>query len=1174
MATKQELQQSIEKMVKVANNPKTAESTRSTLLKAIQKAENQLKDLEKAETLEKKEEELTEKQEKKVEEVKKESKKAVAEAKQKIKVATSKLSKKVGRPSAKPSKLMNKAKKLALKYRLAQKGVPTGDFDIERDAGRPALPKGKRIAKKSGKTYYENRENRIDRKQPPKRYPKLKDGGIITITEDVYGKSAFVPFKGETFMVEWTGDKPTKADTMISDKSFKTIDKSSSLFTSIHQQLLKSIQEGKVKMMEKGGLTGDVHALTDELMAQKIEIFLKKVQPYKYYFIDENTNTLIVGFDKEHKQDEADKFMKEATSSMEFFDADSVDMQFHPETGDTKYTIKLKKDVKFASGGKMEYGGILQPMTGGVNADPRFDIYDTGAFMRDGGEVAISNSKIVGKTISIQLPTELKPFKDKVVEEYKDFVVGKKGVWSKKYINSKNAMRFEDGGMNEGGDNEYLIMYRSDNPVYQNEDGFEGNPPDSMFADSPFEILEYLKESMPDDVELVSIEEASEMSMMKKGGYTLMNVSDETRRDAENLEKLVESIKEAIEVHKKRIKEFKDANDDEAMKYHQRRLKRNMEELDNYEKRLEKIKKSSYEYGGILQPMTGGVNADPRFDIYDTGAFMKQGGMMATGGATEHGLMEDDLILVVNGNMLGIKNQKSGERVIVDISKGTRQKSRYDEGGEIRWQDVQRGDSALVKSENKMGVIMKAYGRKFHLKFIDGTEKTYDANDLKFISSDDFAEGGLMKDFNKNFTTAYILQQQLAEKEKESQGVPSDVTTDYNYETTYYNEKYYPSRSHDGEKFASKELYNALRDGSGNLKGSIEKDIESEITAYFDENMVKTISGKDLHKMWKEGKGMNVEKKKKAWFGFKEGGKVKSGKKIKYQGKEGRIISKKGDMYFVEIDNYNPNGDSLNTVLREGEFEKMADGGLVAYADGDYNERLGKFKTLESAKKYAIQNKSNYNTITFEDEYGDNIVVTKDDNIKDIDWLFSGKYNNGGGIPEGYHMMPDGTIMPDSAHMARGGKMAKGGRLTNQEKLREEIYYLIHYMLVDRKFRINDLEKVKEGISKYGNKEQKELAKKITTPSFGKNEQLEEVLFKLKYSLPKETMASGGKVKFADKVASIKKSLLERKKVPKAVQKDYGKTFSPAEAEDSAKRIVGSQTYAERIKYLTRKRKK
>lgn len=69
-------------------------------------------------------------------------------------------------------------------------------------------------------------------------------------------------------------------------------------------------------------------------------------------------------------------------------------------------------------------------------------------------------------------------------------------------------------------------------------------------------------------------------------------------------------------------------------------------------------------------------------------------------------------------------------------------------------------------------------------------------------------------------------------------------------------------------------------------------------------------------------------------------------------------------------------------------------------------------------------------------------------------------------------------------------------------------------------------------------------------------------------------MAEGGEVKFKDKVASIKKSLLKRKKVPKAVQKDYGKTFSPAEAEDSAKRIVGAQTARERLMMRIKSKKK
>ena len=66
------------------------------------------------------------------------------------------------------------------------------------------------------------------------------------------------------------------------------------------------------------------------------------------------------------------------------------------------------------------------------------------------------------------------------------------------------------------------------------------------------------------------------------------------------------------------------------------------------------------------------------------------------------------------------------------------------DGGTVKFQDVDAGDSALVKSENKMGVIMKAYGRKFHLKFVDGTEKTYDANELKFFKDEKMAKGGVI----------------------------------------------------------------------------------------------------------------------------------------------------------------------------------------------------------------------------------------------------------------------------------------------------------------------------------------------------------------------------------------------------------------------------------------------
>jgi len=71
----------------------------------------------------------------------------------------------------------------------------------------------------------------------------------------------------------------------------------------------------------------------------------------------------------------------------------------------------------------------------------------------------------------------------------------------------------------------------------------------------------------------------------------------------------------------------------------------------------------------------------------------------------------------------------------------------------------------------------------------------------------------------------------------------------------------------------------------------------------------------------------------------------------------------------------------------------------------------------------------------------------------------------------------------------------------------------------------------------------------------------------------KNKMAMGGET-FDSKVKSIKSRLLENNKVSPKVQKDYGKTYSPKEAEDSAKRIVGAMTAAERLKAKRKSKKK
>ncbi len=89
--------------------------------------------------------------------------------------------------------------------------------------------------------------------------------------------------------------------------------------------------------------------------------------------------------------------------------------------------------------------------------------------------------------------------------------------------------------------------------------------------------------------------------------------------------------------------------------------------------------------------------------------------------------------------------------------------------------------------------------------------------------------------------------------------------------------------------------------------------------------------------------------------------------------------------------------------------------------------------------------------------------------------------------------------------------------------------------------------------ARYGGK----LVGKQKKLDVNKNGKLDAEDFKM---LRKGKMAMGGKVKFEDKVKAIKASLLKRKKVSPKVQKDYGKTYSPKEAEESAKRIVGAQT--------------
>jgi len=70
-----------------------------------------------------------------------------------------------------------------------------------------------------------------------------------------------------------------------------------------------------------------------------------------------------------------------------------------------------------------------------------------GGYMEGGGNLPIENSGLVGKSITIKLPNSVNEIKDVVVLEYQNDIVGKKGIWSKKYVVNKK----ENGGLFDGG---------------------------------------------------------------------------------------------------------------------------------------------------------------------------------------------------------------------------------------------------------------------------------------------------------------------------------------------------------------------------------------------------------------------------------------------------------------------------------------------------------------------------------------------------------------------------------------------------------------------------------------------------------------------------------------------------------------------------------------------------
>lgn len=105
--------------------------------------------------------------------------------------------------------------------------------------------------------------------------------------------------------------------------------------------------------------------------------------------------------------------------------------------------------------------------------------------------------------------------------------------------------------------------------------------------------------------------------------------------------------------------------------------------------------------------------------------------------AMTYAMMKRDFMTV--GESIFVMND-DGDVLYTSI--GTRKMAM---GGKFPYQNAQVGDNARVILDNKMGTIMVTYGRRFHLKFPDGSEKTYSAEELEFFPTDEMMnDGGMM----------------------------------------------------------------------------------------------------------------------------------------------------------------------------------------------------------------------------------------------------------------------------------------------------------------------------------------------------------------------------------------------------------------------------------------------
>jgi hypothetical protein len=265
------------------------------------------------------------------------------------------------------------------------------------------------------------------------------------------------------------------------------------------------------------------------------------------------------------------------------------------------------------------------------------------------------------------------------------------------------------------------------------------------------------------------------------------------------------------------------------------------------------------------------------------------------------------------------------------------------------------------------------------------------------------------------------------------------------------------------------------------------------------------------------------------------------------------------DLKFKELKEVYPN-DKLSIVeFAHGGY--MAKGGGIYTTDSLYYLQVIKDDKEVAREKFRAKSLKEAKEIA-EEEYESN-YISKYGNP--LNFIVSEAMENGGkliGNQKKLDVNKNGKLDAQDFKMLRG-KMAMGGEIKMRSE-RDSIKLAKEYQKVlDSDFDDKVYDKYQKLVkdTQIPKGELQKIEHYISTTPKGKRRDIDTFRY---WGVNK--MAMGGKVKFADKVKEVKASLLKRKKVSPKVQKDYGKTYSPKEAEQSAKRIIGAQVKKYEVK--------